>query len=330
MWFSVTGPYNVVTRYKLAGNRRTILPEYVKKASLFVGLTFFFSYLMTFLYLALGGAWASPGTSALLVTYMFVPMIMAIVVHKLIYKEPLKGSLGISFKLNRWFVVAWLLPPAIAFLTLGVSLLMPGVQFAPGMEGMFERFQGVLTPEQVEQMRQAQGLPIHPIWLGLFEGLLAGVTINAVFAFGEELGWRGLLQRELGPLGFLKYCVVIGVIWGLWHAPIILQGYNYPQHPVAGVLMMTVFTLLLTPILCYLRLKAKSVIAAAIAHGTINGTLGLSLFLIRGGDDLTVGGTGLAGFIALVLVNIGLFVFDRVWAKEPVMSSGEKALEAQA
>lgn len=269
----------------------------------------------------MGGKWVQPGATIMAVGYMFIPMIVAILVQKLIYRQALVSPLGISFRFNRWFLVAWLLPPLIAFASLGVSLLFPGVQYTPGMEGMYERFQDTLTPEQIEEMkRQAASLPVHPLWIGLLQGLIAGITVNAVAGFGEELGWRGLLQRELGYLGFWKESAVIGLIWGLWHAPIILQGYNYPQHPVAGVGMMTVFTLLLSPIFTYIRLRAKSVIAAAIFHGTLNGTLGLALILIRGGDDLTVGTTGVAGFIALALVNLALFIYDRVWAKEPLMT----------
>ena len=83
----------------------------------------------------------------------------------------------------------------------------------------------------------------------------------------EEIGWRGLLQRELGFMEFWKSSLTIGVIWGIWHAPIILQGHNYPEHPVIGVFMMTIWCILLAPIFSYIRLKSKSVIAAAIMHG---------------------------------------------------------------
>ncbi len=83
--------------------------------------------------------------------------------------------------------------------------------------------------------------------------------------------------------------------------------------------MMIIFTLLLSPIISYVRLKANSVIAAAIMHGSINGTLGLSIIVIKGGNDLTVGGTGLSGFIVLVITIIGLFVYDRAFAKESIM-----------
>jgi len=291
-----------------------------KKVFIFVGLTFLLSYLLVFIYLALGGKWIIPGSLIVATTYMFIPMVVAIIVQKHILGEPVKGPLGISFKLNRWFLVAWLLPVIIAFATLGVSLLLPGVEYSPEMAGIFEKFESVLTPEQFQQMKaQADASPLHPFWIGLLQGLIAGITINAVAGFGEELGWRGFLQKELGYLGFWKSSIIIGLVWGIWHAPIILQGHNYPEHPQAGVFMMIIFTLLLSPIFSYVRLRAKSVIAAAILHGSLNATIGLPLMVIKGGNDLTVGVTGLAGFIALALVNLGLFIYDRYFARESIM-----------
>ena len=291
-----------------------------QKIVIFIGLTYLLSYLLVILYFALGGKWIMPGSLIVATTYMFIPMLVAIIVQKTMYKESIKKPLGISFKLNRWFLVAWFLPVIISFATLGVSLLFPGVEYSPEMAGIFERFESVLSPEQLEQMKaQAAAFPLHPFWIGLLQGLVAGITINAVAGFGEELGWRGFLQKELAHLGFWKSSIIIGLVWGIWHAPIILQGHNYPQHPQLGVFMMIVFTLLLSPIFSYVRLKANSVIAAAIIHGSINATVGLPLMVIKGGNDLTVGVTGLAGFIALALVNLGLFVYDRHFARESIM-----------
>jgi len=252
--------------------------------------------------------------------YMFVPMIMAIIVQRLIYKEPVKEPLGISFKLNRWFVVAWLLPPVVALASIGISSLFPGVEYSPGSEHLIERLGSVLTREQLQQVQSRYAaFPVHPIWVGLLLGLIAGVTVNAVAGFGEELGWRGLLQKELDHMGFWKSSAVIGIVWGVWHAPIIIQGHNYPQRPVAGVFMMVAFTLLLAPIFSYVRLRANSVIAAAIIHGSLNGTAGVSLMALRGGTDLTVGVTGLAGFIVLAMVNLVILAYDRYLASEPIM-----------
>ncbi len=283
-----------------------------KKALLYLALTFFFCWIILPIYFALGGKFNSPYTLPVLLIYMFVPMTMAIIVQKLIYHEPLRAPLGISFRWNRWFFFAWFLPPLIAIASMGVTLLIPGITFSPSMEGMFQRFSSSLTPEQLQAMRDsAAALPVHPFWLTLIQGLIAGVTVNAIAGFGEELGWRGFLQKELSHLGFWKSSLLIGVIWGIWHAPIILQGYNYPDHPQFGVFMMTVFTTLFAPLIAYARIKAKSVIAAAIMHGSLNGTAGLSFILIAGGDDLTNGILGIAGFIVFAVANLILYFWIR-------------------
>jgi len=284
----------------------------IRKSIIFTLLTYFVSYLMFIPYFALGGTWKMPGNLIVGVVYMFIPLTIAVVVQKWMCREPLKTPLRINFKPNRWFLVAWLLPPAIAVASIGTALLLPGVNFTTDAAVLTERYRGVIPPEQLEQMqRQTEDLPIHPFWLALLLGLIAGVTVNAVAAFGEEVGWRGLLQNELAELGFWKSSWLIGVVWGFWHAPLILQGHNYHQHPWAGVFMMTVMTVLLSPLLAYVTIRANSVIAAAIFHGTFNATYGLALVVVQGGDDLTVGVTGVAGFIALLLFNGGLFLYDR-------------------
>ena len=158
---------------------------------------------------------------------------------------------------------------------------MPGTSYSPDMAGYFERYEDIIAPEQLQLMKeQMTEFPIYIFWISLLEGLVAGLTINAIFGFGEELGWRGLLFKELSYMSFWKSSAIIGFIWGVWHAPLILQGHNYPQHPLAGVFMMILWCILLSPIFNYIRLRSKSVIAAAIMHGTLNGTAGLALLVV--------------------------------------------------
>jgi membrane protease YdiL (CAAX protease family) len=293
-----------------------------RKAALFVMLTYLVSYLLVFFYSALVGSWTMPNAVVMGVVYMFVPTTIVLVVQKGIVKEPLREPLRISFRLNRWFLVHWLLPLLIACASMRVALLLPDVHFSPEMEGMVERFGKLLPPDQIEQMRnQARAMPIHPFWISLGLGLIAGISVNAVAAFGEELGGRGLLLREVEPLGFWRSSALIGLIWGFWHAPLILHGHNYPEHPWAGEFLMTAMTVLLSPLLCYLTIRANSVIAAAIFHGTFNATAGLAIVVIRGGNDLTTGVTGLAGLIVLAVMNVGLFAFDR-WFKVSAEQKG--------
>ncbi len=297
-----------------------------RKAALFIGLTFVVNWSFALLFFALGGRWATRVGNAFGAAYMFVPMLVALGLQKGVYRAPVTGPLGVSFRLNRWFLVAWWLPPVIAFATLGVSLLLPGIEYSPQMQGMFERFAALLTPEQMQQLKERMaGTPPGTIWLVLVGGLIAGITINAVAGFGEELGWRGFLQREWAFLGFWRSSLLIGFVWGLWHAPLILQGHNYPQHPIVGVLMMTVLCILLAPIFGYVCVKARSVIAAAIIHGTFNATYGLAVVLIRGGSDLTTGVTGLPGFLVLAGVILVLWWHDPNPTQSDIMTGANDA-----
>lgn len=280
----------------------------MKKARLFTALTYAISFVWAGLYYALGGKLGGPAFVAMATAYMFIPAAVTVLIQKLIYKEQVIAPLGVVFKPNLWWLAACLFPTLWAAGALGVSLLIPGVRYDPSMAGLLEGLKSVLPPERLAQLKdQAALMPIHPFWLVLISAPIAGCTVNAVAGFGEELGWRGLLQKELESLGFWRSSAIIGVIWGFWHAPIILMGYNYPQHPVIGVFMMVALTMLLAPLFSYIRTMGKSVIAAAIVHGAFNASAGLAVLVIRGGSDLTVGSIGLAGFAVLAVSNLILY-----------------------
>ena len=236
---------------------------------------------------------------------MFIP-VLAVIFTQVIFKEPVLRGVGLSFKINRWWVIGWLLIPVIALAIVGMTLLMPGAKWTPDNDTMKMALQAM--PE---------GFGVWGfIGVTMLSGLLSGVTINAVFALGEEIAWRGFLLNMFSGKKFWKVALCTGIIWGLWHAPIILNGHNYPQHPVVGVFLMVVFCVLMTPILMYFRQKSGSVIVPAIMHGTFNAVAGLPLMIITPANDLLYGATGLAGMIVLLIVNLCLFLFDRFVSKE--------------
>jgi len=292
----------------------------INKTILFLLLTFGICFSMASIFWFNNGDLKSIPGLILSVCYMFIPMLSVLIIEKLIYHNELVKSLKISFKLNKWFLIGWLIMPFAAFLTLGISLLYNQISFTPNMAGMVERFSNMMTPEQLSQMKDfISKLSGSVIFLILGQGMIAGISINAIAGFGEELGWRGFLLKQFSNMSFLKASLVIGFIWGIWHAPLILMGHNYPQHPQIGVLMMVVWCILLTPIFIYITLKAKSVIAAAILHGTLNGVAGISIMFIKGGNDITVGLTGLSGFIALAIIILCLFIYDFLISKQKIM-----------
>ena len=249
--------------------------------------------------------------------YMLLPAICAIILQ-VIHKERPFSELGVSFRVNWWWLVAAITPIILAFLTLGINLLFPNVSYSATSEGLLSR----LTPEQAQLAAQqvSQHSPFVFALLQIVNALILGCTVNAFFAFGEELGWRGYLLKALQDKRFLFVSLIIGVVWGVWHFPLILLGHNYPQHPVPGVAMMIVFCVLLTPMMIYIVLQSGSVITAAIFHGVLNAIAGISLLFLSGGNDLTNGMTGLAGFIVLLLANIAFYLFDKYIARDNIFT----------
>ena len=240
---------------------------------------------------------------------MLIPL-LAVVFTQLIFKEPVLRNVGLSFKVNKWWWIGWILMPVIAFACLGVTLLMPGAQWAGNSEAV--------------QTAVAQ-IPGAGIWgmiiITVLSGMIAGITINAVFALGEEIAWRGFLLKELEGKSFLAVAIGTGAFWGFWHSPLILNGHNYPDHPVAGVFMMIVLCILMTPMLMYFRKKSGSVIVPAIMHGTINAVAGITQILVTPSNDLLYGSAGLAGFIVFLIVDLCIFIYDRYITKENLMLS---------
>jgi membrane protease YdiL (CAAX protease family) len=137
-----------------------------------------------------------------------------------------------------------------------------------------------------------------------------GATLNLPFTIGEELGWRGFLLSETRQLSAFRQTLLIGAVWGLWHAPLILQGHNYPDHPWTGVVMMMAFTTSISYPLARLAEHGHSVLAPAVFHGVLN-PIGTTVALfVAGGSPLIGSVPGVAGIVAGLLLTAGVAVWE--------------------
>ena len=248
--------------------------------------------------------------------YMLLPLMIAVVVQK-VDKDKLASTGLLRFNVSWLWLVAWMLPVVIVLLTILVNMLMPGCEFNADLSSIIPVDS---VPEEQKELFALFMNPAVMIVVTIMSGLFAGVTINAVFAFGEEYGWRNYLVDALREKKFVCATVFIGLVWGLWHFPLILLGHNYPQHSVVGVFMMVIFCVLASFIETYLVIKAKSVFPAAIFHGTLNAVAGLNVLVIKGGNDLINGAAGLSGFIVMAIVIMIVYIFDKYILKDNIFS----------
>lgn len=274
-----------------------------KRLKVFLYVCFGISFIAGGAFHFLGGDLSSASGMFFASAYMLIPLI-SVIITQLIFGEKPFSDVGVSFKINKWWFVAWLLMPVVNILAMFASTLLPGVSLDPNSE---------LVRLAIADM-STKGLEIDGwglLAITIVGSLFAGFTINAFFAFGEEIAWRGFLPRVMSDWGFWKKSLIIGIIWGFWHMPLILMGHNYPDHPIAGVFMMVLLCVVMTPVFLYLREKSGSTMVAAIAHGTLNGSAGISVMYLAGSNDLLCGTTGLVGIMILVILDLLIYLLRK-------------------
>jgi len=99
-------------------------------------------------------------------------------------------------------------------------------------------------------------LPLSIVWM--------------VFAFGEEIGWRGYLTSLLAPLGFWKSTLVIGGFWAVWHLPLTLTYALDGSMAFRDVVSTTVNLLFASVAISAVRWFGGSVWPAVLAHSVMN------------------------------------------------------------
>ncbi len=170
----------------------------------------------------------------------------------------------------------------------------------------------------------AIGLPEPVLMLILAaQAIVLGPFIGLLITFGEEYGWRGYLQPSLTKLGRIRGVTLVGLIWGVWHWPVIWMGYNYPGHPYLGSLLMVLFCVGLAFILGYSVFKARGIWIAAFLHALVNQAFSYFMSMIYQPEDPAYSfGIGFPGLIVFALVVL-LILRDPLWKQddsEPIMA----------
>ncbi len=149
--------------------------------------------------------------------------------------------------------------------------------------------------------------------LGGMQSVLLAPILAIVIAFGEEYGWRGYLQSELFKMGRVRGVLLIGLIWGAWHWPLILMGWSYPGYPLLGLVLTALFTTGLAVALGYAVLRSGSVLLAAYLHA-LNDQV--AAFIVALGfkpfNSVFSFGVGIYGIMTLAIVAF-LILRDPIW-----------------
>jgi membrane protease YdiL (CAAX protease family) len=266
--------------------------------------------IIVFLLIAFGGSWSLWGVAWLLgvlttgITGQIVvafgacaPALATFVVHRWVTRDGFADT-GLHPHLRRawpYYLVAWLLPLPVVGVIVGLATGLGLPLAKPG-----------LPPE-------------------LVAATVVGALVSSPLFFGEEFGWRGYLQGRLfGGRRPLPAALLTGLVWGVFHYPVILVGFEGYENPMVGLAIFPVFTMLLSVIFGWLRRRTGSVWCTCLGHAAANGSGGaLTAYLfLAGGRFILTSYAGVLGWLPLGAICAWIIVTRQLAPVRPRPSIG--------
>lgn len=254
-------------------------------------------YVVSIIANANGDATASFGGDLAILGLMWMPAVAALVTT-LIYQRNVRG-LGWS-------------PGKVKYLALGY--LLPIVYAAVAYGFVWVSGLGAYDGASAVEKGGLAGFLISALTLGVLQ--------SALLALGEEIGWRGLLVPQMARITTVsRTALITGLIWGLWHVPLILfGGYNAGTPWWYALLCFTVLIVGMNFAFTWLRLASGSIWPTVLMHASHN-------LIIQGVFDKLTADTGSTAFFTgefgLVLALLGIVVAI-VFARLPLPAGGQR------
>lgn len=250
---------------------------------------------------------------ALLSVSMFCPLVAVLAVKKVYLHQPT----GIGWKVRgkrRYWLAAWFGPAVFTVLAALLYFAVFSSRLDLSGSWLVTAYGGEMDAETLRSQLGVSSLS-YMLETGLFAITLAP-PINMLFAVGEEAGWRGYMMPQLKErFGLLNGRLLGGVIWGVWHWPIMLltgyeYGTNYLGAPVLGLVVWCVVCFALNTLLDWLYEKTGCIWVSAIAHGAFNAVAALFTVLTYPADAYynVLGPTpiGLIGMLPMLAAAVWL------------------------
>lgn len=113
--------------------------------------------------------------------------------------------------------------------------------------------------------------------------VLVNILVLILFVSGEEIGWRGFIQSQaIERYGNIVGILLLGLVWGFWHAPVALRGHNLNAYFWAE-------TFVLYPYMCicysfpiaFLTLQSGSIWPGILFHAANNALGSISIQFVE-------------------------------------------------
>lgn len=251
-----------------------------KKLTNYIILTFALGWILQ-IFASVAYKNGSPSSFSQILSFsMFAPF-AAVLLSKISLTE---SGLKLKIKGNILMILsAWFAPALLTALgAIVYFLVMPD-----RLDLSFSYVTLSYTEEILQQIYDAGYTIPSLIALQAIQAVSWAPIINGVFAFGEEIGWRGAMYPMLKEkFGVNKGRIIGGIIWGIWHWPVMIlagyeYGFDYWGFPIIGMLLFCIFTTVFGIFLDAVYEKSDCIWIPSVAHGALNAIATLPLMAIN-------------------------------------------------
>ena len=230
------------------------------RSSVLVFLLFTFGLSSIFYFLIIRSGHVGGGGGSYAAGLMWCPGVAALLTCKYLGRGI--DSLGWRWGKARYQAASYLIPLGYSIVTYGFVWLT--------------KFGGVPKREFVDGATKDFGLGAMPAWASIALSFLftatTGVIADCATTLGEEIGWRGFLVPELAKrYSFAGTAVISGVVWAVWHFPILLLADYHAPTPTWYYLPIFILTLpAISFVWTWMRLRSGSLWTGVILHASHN------------------------------------------------------------
>ena len=229
---------------------------------------------------------------------------LASVITRLVRRE---GFADVSFRFGgrrTWRYIAFgvVFAVVVGSIAYGIAWVTGLAPFEPPAVGLVASLAGRASPVVV-------------FLVGLVLAATVGTVFGTLSAAGEEIGWRGYMLTRLIDAGWPYPVLASGLIWGVWHLPLVFTGAIYADHPSAfmAAAVFVVSAVGASFVLAWVRLQSGSIWPAIVLHAAYNSVIQSAFDPARAGEGSLWVGEEAGLLIAVVLVIAAVVVSRRPW-----------------
>lgn len=260
------------------------LPHTLRAISLFIILSYILAFCLFIMWRIIlkkhnkefTSIMSSATFKVIMTSAMFTPT-LALLLLSLIYKQP---------KTFIEFVIAWL---RLDLKSIAMFLLAP----IPPMTALIMcvelmRLSNMVKVDVLQKIIGSKSFISMKALRVVGLSYIAGITVNTFVALGEEFGWRAYLMPSLtNYVGILWSVIITGIVWGLWHTPVVLSTKPllkkyFPWASLKLVLLnYAVSSIIISYPMYLLLISSSNILPPAAFHGTLNALGQVLQFVIK-------------------------------------------------